>query len=161
MAESDGSLEHYVIRGGEAGKQRLDLLAEIMDPSTKTLLANVGVGHEATFVDLGGGGHVSLEAARLVGPAGSVPGVDLDKTKVGSGTEGRRRIGADERPLLARQRERGGRDRNVRLRLRALPVDASERPGRRGRHRRKRRLLRSGEPAFPPFDRSSIAKWSA
>ena len=83
MAESDGSLEHYVIRGGEAGKQRLDLLAEIMEPSTKALLANVGVGHGATFVDLGcGGGHVSLEAARLVGPAGSVTGVDLDKTKL-------------------------------------------------------------------------------
>ena len=83
MAESDESLDHYVIRGGEAGKQRLDLLAQIMEPSTKALLAKVGVGPGASFVDFGcGGGHVSLEAARLVGPAGSVTGVDLDETKL-------------------------------------------------------------------------------
>jgi SAM-dependent methyltransferase len=83
MAESDRSLEHYVIRGGEAGKQRLDLLARIMEPSTKALLAEVGVGPGARLLDLGcGGGHVSLEAARLVGPEGSVTGVDLDQTKL-------------------------------------------------------------------------------
>lgn len=83
MAQSDSSLEHYVIRGGTAGKERLDLLARIMEPSTKALLAEVGVGPGARLLDLGcGGGHVSLEAARLVGPEGSVTGVDLDETKL-------------------------------------------------------------------------------
>ena len=83
MVEKDSSLDHYVIRGGEAGKKRLDLLARVMEPYTKALLDRMGVGPGARFLDLGcGAGHVSLEAARRVGPQGSVTGVDLDETKL-------------------------------------------------------------------------------
>ena len=83
MAENDTSLDHYVIRGGAAGKERLDLLAAIMEPSTASLLARTGVGPGTKLLDLGcGGGHVSLLAARLAGPDGVVTGVDLDETKL-------------------------------------------------------------------------------
>ena len=83
MADAQRSLDHYVIRGGKAGKQRLDLLARIMEPHTKALLAKVGVGPGARFLDLGcGAGHVSLEAARLVGGDGTVTGIDLDQAKL-------------------------------------------------------------------------------
>lgn len=85
MEEQDESLSHYVIRGGEAGKKRLDLLADIMEPSTKALLSRIGVSQGNRFLDLGcGGGHVSFLAARIVGPDGSVTGVDLDETKLGT-----------------------------------------------------------------------------
>jgi ubiquinone/menaquinone biosynthesis C-methylase UbiE len=83
MADNDTSLDHYVIRGGEAGKERLDLLASIMEPSTQALLTQLDVGPGASLLDLGcGGGHVSLRAARLVAPDGSVTGVDLDEIKL-------------------------------------------------------------------------------
>jgi len=83
MEKQDKSLGHYVIRGGEEGKKRLDLLAAIMEPSTESLLSRVGVGPGDRFMDLGcGGGHVSFLAARIVGPHGSVAGVDLDETKL-------------------------------------------------------------------------------
>lgn len=94
MAEQDKPLGHYVIRGGEEGKKRLDLLADIMEPSTEALLSRVGVGQGNRFLDLGcGGGHVSLLAAHLVGPDGSVTGVDLDETKLGLAREAAHELG--------------------------------------------------------------------
>jgi len=96
MATERGSLDHYVIRGGEAGKKRLDLLAAIMEPSTKDLLTRLGVGPGKRFLDLGcGGGHVSLLAASLVKPDGAVTGVDLDATKLDLARETAAGLGAD------------------------------------------------------------------
>lgn len=69
----------YAIDGGLAGKSRLDVLAEVMWPTSAALLAAAGVPVGARCLDLGcGGGHVSVELAGLVGLTGSVVGVDID-----------------------------------------------------------------------------------
>lgn len=74
---------NYAIRGGEEGKRRLDLLSQIMGPSTEALLTRVGVRAGMECLDLGcGGGHVSGLLARLVGEGGSVVGIDLDEVKL-------------------------------------------------------------------------------
>jgi SAM-dependent methyltransferase len=69
----------YAIEGGQAGKQRLDVLAAVMQPHTAWLLDTVGVAPGSRCIDVGcGGGHVSRELARRVGPDGRVVGIDLD-----------------------------------------------------------------------------------
>jgi SAM-dependent methyltransferase len=75
----------YAIRGGVEGKRRLDLLAQVMAPTTEALLAEVGVGAGLQCFDVGcGGGHVSALLARLVGDSGSVVGIDFDEVKLES-----------------------------------------------------------------------------
>jgi 2-polyprenyl-3-methyl-5-hydroxy-6-metoxy-1,4-benzoquinol methylase len=66
----DQSQESYTIAGGEPGKRRLDLLAEIYRPTTLRLLTDAGLRSGDRCLDLGcGGGHVALDMARIVGPA--------------------------------------------------------------------------------------------
>ena len=73
----------YAIEGGQAGKQRLDVLAAVMQPHTAWLLDAVGVAPGSRCIDVGcGGGHVSRELARRVGPNGRVVGIDLDSDVV-------------------------------------------------------------------------------
>ena len=69
----------YTIEGGQAGKDRLDVLARVHGPGTLALLDEVGVPRGARCLDVGcGGGHVSRELARRIGPDGSVLGIDMD-----------------------------------------------------------------------------------
>jgi ubiquinone/menaquinone biosynthesis C-methylase UbiE len=69
----------YAIAGGEEGKRRLNLLAEIMQPTTLRLLEEVGVGPGDRCLDVGcGGGHVTLDLAELTGRTGRVIGLDFD-----------------------------------------------------------------------------------
>ncbi len=69
----------YAIRGGKEGKERLDLLARVMLPTTSHLLAAVGLSNGMSCLDVGcGGGHVTLLMASLVGPEGKVVGTDTD-----------------------------------------------------------------------------------
>ncbi len=78
-AVSDPLGGSYAITGGEQGKQRLDLLAEMMRPTTLRLLEQAGLRSGDRCLDLGcGGGNVVLDMARIVGPGGSVTGVDVD-----------------------------------------------------------------------------------
>jgi SAM-dependent methyltransferase len=71
----------YTIDGGMAGKARLDVLAAVCAPGTNELLNRVEVRAGWRCLDLGcGGGHVSRELARRVGPDGHVVGIDLDAT---------------------------------------------------------------------------------
>src|SRR5262245_23115287 len=73
----------YLIRGGVEGRERLRLLARIMRPTTLSLFDRVGVEARAICLDAGcGGGDVTLELARLVGPEGRVVGCDIDETKL-------------------------------------------------------------------------------
>jgi SAM-dependent methyltransferase len=75
--------ETYVIRGGAEGRERLRLLSEVMHPSTRALLADVGIPPGSTCLDVGcGGGDVTFELARAAGPAGRALGVDFDETKL-------------------------------------------------------------------------------
>jgi SAM-dependent methyltransferase len=74
----------YIIAGGVAGKERLDLLARVCEPGTNALLDYVGIGAGARCLDVGcGGGHVSRELAKRAGITGSVVAIDLDETVLG------------------------------------------------------------------------------
>jgi hypothetical protein len=67
-ARTDPSSGSYTIAGGELGKRRLDLLAEIMRPTTLRLLEEAGLSSGDRCLDLGcGGGSVVLDMARIVG----------------------------------------------------------------------------------------------
>jgi SAM-dependent methyltransferase len=82
-------LRSYIIRGGLEGRERLRLVAGVLAPTTRTLLERAGVAEGMSCLDLGcGGGDVTLELARMVGPSGSVLGIDLDEVKLEiAGTE--------------------------------------------------------------------------
>src|SRR5947207_16019613 len=70
----------YVLRGGEQGAERLELLARVKWPTTKALLRRVGLRPGMHCLDVGcGSGAVTLKLARWVGPAGRAVGVDLDE----------------------------------------------------------------------------------
>ena len=71
----------YVIRGGQAGFERLQALARMRLPETSNLLDRVGVAPGWTCLDLGSGsGDFTFELARRVGPTGRVTGLDMDAT---------------------------------------------------------------------------------
>ena len=70
---------HYAICGGKDGKNRLDILARVLLPTTAQLLDRVGLSRGMKCLDLGcGGGHVALLMAEVVGPQGRVIGTDAD-----------------------------------------------------------------------------------
>jgi SAM-dependent methyltransferase len=76
-------LKHYVIRGGVEGRERLRILARVMHESSSALFDRVGVRGGFACLDVGcGGGDVTLELARRVGPGGRAVGVDLDQAKL-------------------------------------------------------------------------------
>ena len=71
----------YVIRGGAQGRERLRILARVLHSSTAALFERLGVGDGMVCLDIGcGGGDVTLELARRVGPRGRVVGADIDET---------------------------------------------------------------------------------
>ena len=72
-----------MIRGGREGYERLLVLARERWPDTAALFERVGLSPGMRCIDLGcGGGEVTLEMARLVGPGGSVTGIDMDEVKL-------------------------------------------------------------------------------
>jgi ubiquinone/menaquinone biosynthesis C-methylase UbiE len=76
--------DHYIIRGGVEGRERLRILARVMRPTTRGLLDRVGIEARMVCLDVGcGGGDVALDLADLVGPEGRVVGWDIDETKLG------------------------------------------------------------------------------
>jgi SAM-dependent methyltransferase len=76
--------QHYLIRGGVEGRERLRVLGRVMRPTTLPLLERAGVTAGLRCLDVGcGGGDVTFDLASLVGITGSVVGVDLDATKIG------------------------------------------------------------------------------
>ena len=71
--------QRYAIRGGKEGKERLDVLARVLQPTTAQLFDRVGLSSGMKCLDIGcGGGHVAISMARLVGPEGCVVGSDKD-----------------------------------------------------------------------------------
>jgi 2-polyprenyl-3-methyl-5-hydroxy-6-metoxy-1,4-benzoquinol methylase len=69
----------YPIRGGKEGKERLNLLARVMLPTTSQLLNAVGINSGMRCLDVGcGGGHVTLLMAGLVELEDKVVGTDMD-----------------------------------------------------------------------------------
>ena len=78
------SSEHYVLRGGIEGRERLRILARVMRPYTLDLFTQSAIAfRKQGCLDVGcGGGDVTFDLARLVGPKGQVVGVDLDEAKL-------------------------------------------------------------------------------
>jgi ubiquinone/menaquinone biosynthesis C-methylase UbiE len=75
MTESDD----YLLGRAASEIDRLRLQAEIYAPHSAHLLALAGVGPGQRVLDIGcGAGDLTMAAARLVGPEGSVLGVDLN-----------------------------------------------------------------------------------
>jgi 2-polyprenyl-3-methyl-5-hydroxy-6-metoxy-1,4-benzoquinol methylase len=73
----------YVIRGGVDGRERLRILARVMQPTTLALLDRGGIRPGMACLDVGcGGGDVSLDLARLTGPGGRVIGIDKDEVVI-------------------------------------------------------------------------------
>jgi SAM-dependent methyltransferase len=73
----------YVIRGGQVGHARLQVLARAQRPHTLALLDRVGLRHGLRCLDLGcGGGDVTFEIAERIGETGRIAGVDMDEVKV-------------------------------------------------------------------------------
>jgi SAM-dependent methyltransferase len=73
----------YTISGGHAGRERLRLVSRVMANPTCELLDAAGVHRGSAWLDVGcGGGDVSVELARRVGPQGRVVGVDFDPVKL-------------------------------------------------------------------------------
>jgi ubiquinone/menaquinone biosynthesis C-methylase UbiE len=73
----------YVLRGGQQGYDRLQILARDRWPDTAALLGRAGICAGMRCIDIGcGGGNVTMELARLVAPGGTVVGVDMDEVKL-------------------------------------------------------------------------------
>ena len=73
----------YVIRGGAAGRERLRILSRIMYASTASLFDRFGLKDGQLCIDIGcGGGDVTLELARRIGPRGKAVGADIDETQL-------------------------------------------------------------------------------
>ncbi|HEX2219396.1 MAG TPA: methyltransferase domain-containing protein [Gemmatimonadales bacterium] len=86
----------YAIRGGEEGARRLDLLAQVMAPTTEAFLGSAGIAAGMVCLDIGcGAGHVSRRLAALVGPAGKVVGLDLDPVKLATARAEAERAGLE------------------------------------------------------------------
>jgi precorrin-6B methylase 2 len=78
----------YTIERGLGVRARMNVLAMVHAPATLALLDTLGVEPGTRCVDLGcGGGHVTMELARRVGPAGHAMGIDLDEALLGSARE--------------------------------------------------------------------------
>jgi len=73
-------MTRYAIKGGTEGKDRLNVLAAVMRPTTLALLQRAGIAPGRRCLDVGcGGGHVAIDMATLVGPTGHVTGIDFDE----------------------------------------------------------------------------------
>lgn len=80
-AKSD--LNHYVIRGGVHGRERLKMVSRIMHESTSTLFDHAVIREGMKCLDIGcGSGDVTFELARRVGAEGLAVGADIDTTKI-------------------------------------------------------------------------------
>jgi ubiquinone/menaquinone biosynthesis C-methylase UbiE len=73
----------YILLGGEAGYERLQVLARASAPNTAALLDRVGLHDGMRCCDLGcGPGVVSFTLAERVAPTGHVDGIDMDDVKL-------------------------------------------------------------------------------
>jgi len=71
--------QSYVIEGGQAGKARLNVLAQTLQPTTVALFERVGIERGMNVLDVGsGGGDVTRLLGEWVGPQGYVLGLDFD-----------------------------------------------------------------------------------
>ena len=76
--------DEYAFGRGRAEYERLIEQAEIFRPLTERMLRSAGIRTGMHVLDVGcGAGDVSFLVSALVGPGGSVTGVDLDGDVIG------------------------------------------------------------------------------
>jgi ubiquinone/menaquinone biosynthesis C-methylase UbiE len=86
--------ETYVLGRSEAETRRLILQGRFQNPFTKRLLEDAGIAPGMKVLDAGSGaGDVALIAAELVGPRGSILGVDMNPAVLGVARERVRKAG--------------------------------------------------------------------
>jgi SAM-dependent methyltransferase len=72
--------EQYALGRSEQEYARLARQAKILEPMTRRLFAEAGIGQGMRVVDLGSGaGDICILLAEMVGPDGSVIGIDVDE----------------------------------------------------------------------------------
>jgi len=75
--------EQYIFEDRAAEQRRLDAQSWLFDPLTERMLREAKIGPGMRVLDLGSGaGNVALLASRLVGPEGSIVGVERDPEAV-------------------------------------------------------------------------------
>jgi ubiquinone/menaquinone biosynthesis C-methylase UbiE len=93
--------EQYIFEDRIAEQRRLDAQSRFIDPLTERVFREAKVGPGMRVLDLGSGaGHVALLASRLVGPEGSVVGVERDPEAVQTARERVRAAGATNVKLV-------------------------------------------------------------
>src|SRR5688572_28748176 len=91
MEAHESSAREYVLGNRAPELARLDAQAKTIEPATRLLLRASGIGAGMRALDLGTGlGHVAQLVAELVGPNGSVVGLDQSADAL---DEARRRAG--------------------------------------------------------------------
>jgi ubiquinone/menaquinone biosynthesis C-methylase UbiE len=77
MDNPDDEASSYVLGHSDSELKRLRRQAQLVDPITRCFLVEAGIGPGMSVLDVGcGAGDVTFLAADLVGPSGSVTGVD-------------------------------------------------------------------------------------
>jgi SAM-dependent methyltransferase len=95
MDSRQSSAREYVLGNHAQELARLDAQAKRIEPPTRLLLRASGIGPAARVLDLGTGlGHVAQLVAELIGPNGSVVGLDQSADVL---EEARRRSASDAR----------------------------------------------------------------
>ncbi|MBI4238736.1 MAG: class I SAM-dependent methyltransferase [Deltaproteobacteria bacterium] len=75
--------DSYIIRGGVTGSDRLSILAHATWPTSKPFLIRAGLRPGMHCLDLGcGNGAISLRLFEILGPTGTVFGLDRDATNI-------------------------------------------------------------------------------
>jgi len=75
--------QHYILRGGEKGGERLKVLSRVMRPTTLSLLDRAGFRSGMKCLEVGcGSGDLAFDIARIAGPNGRVVGTDIDEVKL-------------------------------------------------------------------------------
>src|SRR6202012_5482926 len=84
--------EQYALGRSPEEYARLALQAEILKPMTQRLFAEAGIGQGMRVGDLGSGaGNICMLLGEMVGPDGSVVGIDVDEDAL---AHARRRVSA-------------------------------------------------------------------
>jgi protein-L-isoaspartate O-methyltransferase len=75
--------QYYPLQSSDDERQRLIAQGELVAPLTRRLFDKAGIASGMRVLDIGSGsGDVALLAARMVGPQGSVLGIDRDPAQV-------------------------------------------------------------------------------
>ena len=78
----------YVLES-EKERRRLEVQAAVLEPFTKRFLASAGLSNGMSILDVGTGvGDVAFRAAGMVGPTGSVLGVDCEDGMINRAQQG-------------------------------------------------------------------------